>query len=770
MFNQYPYLNVEDLNLDYILKAIRDFNEKLKTFFDANEIKISDPIEWSITSEYGANTIVIDSVGNAYLSKKIVPAGIDISNGEYWLVIFNYIDYIKSFNSNLTRHSEYNTDRATAAYSIDDWLIWNDILYVVKAAISPDDLLTVGTNIERATVEDLYKTWVTQLTSIVAQYKLDIDASELAFTTNLQQQFDQVLAGVTVDSEVINARVGWDDHQYSTLKNSIVGQIEQNRNEIIGDTGLYDTSVLVAGSSINWNNGSFSAASTYKRTDYINIHDEVNEITIKVDDVSGNCIVAFYYSDNTYIGRRLITTDGTYTVQVPSSAVKFAISINNAGSFEVRDVIPTVRNNESAIGQEVRNNLLVDQFKIGYDKLASTRITISGYQEILLTDLPHNIIEMCSSGGSQNSVTFTFSGDNVRLNGQSATSFYANFMYKSLPKGRYYVTGAVASQTTIRISGGGVSGTRYDTGTGQTFNVIDDTKPVAIDIGILRDVNYTNSDFMITISATLDDTIKGPVPKNGFTLYVKDENNNVKEYLIDETVDRLTLYSMNGYFDIYTTSANIMLTGLIPKDSYYLIDSLEKPFEYSGKNALILGDSIAMGYWAGVTHTEYFGKFFKEKANLASVTNVAVGGAQYYGTDPKDLTAQLSGVTLSNYDVIIILCGTNDYAQGTSEANFTAALGTIGTYIDTYKDPDAQVVILTPNGRTAAPHTFALPLDKYREMITTWALTHGYAVLDGRKLGIPDKTGSYTSTVLHDGIHPNELGHHVIADTMTKLL
>ena len=256
-FTKYPNQNDEILNLDWVIKQVENLKAAYEAFLAANSLTFADPIVWDITKQYSKNTIVLSPEGDAFLSLQIVPDGIQLNNTEYWLEIFNFAEYVRTANSNLTMHIEQNTTRATDSYAIDDWLLWEDVLYKVTAAIAVDDLLTVGTNIVHFTVEDFCRAWVASCTSLINQYKNDIDASEAAYhvatnlqvttykneidaseaaykasldasiastTASLQAQLDAAISGATVDSEVINARVMWDGVTASTLRDAIVTQ------------------------------------------------------------------------------------------------------------------------------------------------------------------------------------------------------------------------------------------------------------------------------------------------------------------------------------------------------------------------------------------------------------------------------------------------------------------------------------------------------------------------------------------------------------------
>ena len=260
MFPEYPYRNIEDLNLDYIIKTVDGLKEVITAFVSIESVKFADPITWNITTQYAKNTIVLDSEGNAHLSKKPVPAGVMIDNVDYWLEVFNFMDYIKSFNSNLTLHSERNTDRATANYSVNDWLLVDDVLYKVTQAITIDDFLDSepGGNIERMTIEEFCRNWLTYANNLINQYKNEIDASEALFTSNLQSQFDQLVGSITVDSEVINARIEADTSDARTLGLAINNQINRLSERINELSSLFNWEYDVSNEAISNVDGSIS--------------------------------------------------------------------------------------------------------------------------------------------------------------------------------------------------------------------------------------------------------------------------------------------------------------------------------------------------------------------------------------------------------------------------------------------------------------------------------------------------------------------------------
>lgn len=85
-----PYTNFHDLNLDWIIEVLNEFNTKLTDFVSLATIKYANPIQWNITSQYESNTVVVDSNGNAYLSVRPVPSGVSLDRTEFWTKIGNF--------------------------------------------------------------------------------------------------------------------------------------------------------------------------------------------------------------------------------------------------------------------------------------------------------------------------------------------------------------------------------------------------------------------------------------------------------------------------------------------------------------------------------------------------------------------------------------------------------------------------------------------------------------------------------------------------------
>ena len=237
----FPHTSLYQSDLREILAQMDKLTKIVNAFVNVEKVTFADPILWNIATQYSKNTIVLSVSGDAYLSKQAVPAGVQLDNEDYWQEIFNFADYVRTANENLTINVEQNTTRSEHAYHVDDWLLWNDVLYKVIEEIAVDDLLVVDANVEHFTVEDFIKAWIRYANATIQQYKDDVDASELAYrqqlaqdiantTASLQAQLDVIIAGATVDSEVLDARVGADGITYNTLGNAIRTQFADKYN------------------------------------------------------------------------------------------------------------------------------------------------------------------------------------------------------------------------------------------------------------------------------------------------------------------------------------------------------------------------------------------------------------------------------------------------------------------------------------------------------------------------------------------------------------
>ena len=132
LFENFPYANFHELNLDWILHELKDLETEITNFVAINSVKYANPITWDITSQYETNTVVLDSSGNAYLSVQPVPAGVALDREEYWTKIGNFSALWDSVRSAITPYDEQHNTTASVDHNAGDW-VWleNDLVLLL---------------------------------------------------------------------------------------------------------------------------------------------------------------------------------------------------------------------------------------------------------------------------------------------------------------------------------------------------------------------------------------------------------------------------------------------------------------------------------------------------------------------------------------------------------------------------------------------------------------------------------------------------------------
>lgn len=100
-FNEYPYTNLHEVNLDYLLNNIKSLEKTVNNFISFNSLEWATPIFWDISRNYEKNKIVVDKESNyGYVSIKPVPPGTPISSNEYWSEIFSFVNSVVDVSYN----------------------------------------------------------------------------------------------------------------------------------------------------------------------------------------------------------------------------------------------------------------------------------------------------------------------------------------------------------------------------------------------------------------------------------------------------------------------------------------------------------------------------------------------------------------------------------------------------------------------------------------------------------------------------------------------
>lgn len=206
-----------------------------------------------------------------------------------------------------------------------------------------------------------------------------------------------------------------------------------------------------------------------------------------------------------------------------------------------------------------------------------------------------------------------------------------------------------------------------------------------------------------------------------------------------------------------------------------------------GAKINFLGDSITEG--AGTTGPEMcFHQIIKEKHNLSVANNYGVSGTRIARqTEPTrdntkfDLTFELrSEVMDRDVDAVVVFGGTNDFGHGDahfgdvdsdSEDIYTFC-GAVNSLISKLKRhfQKSEIVFMTPLHRLTEDEP-SMPdgkiLSDYVGAIVEICKKRDVKVIDLFKINPLDPADE---GVVPDGLHPNDLGHAIMAEVIAEEL
>ena len=215
----WPFTNGHELNLDWILEAIKSQETRLQDFVALNTIKYADPFQWDITRQYETNTVVIDpSDGTAYLSVQPVPSGVQITDTEYWTPVADISGILQQLIDAITNKQYYNFGMpAEEKIEIGD-LVWiNDSLYICTSTVD------VGQNILESSFDNTNLD--TEFQRLEEQNKNDIKNA----TAELNSRISTIIANgqqTEGNTELIDIRTWWNGNKSATAGDAVREQIK----------------------------------------------------------------------------------------------------------------------------------------------------------------------------------------------------------------------------------------------------------------------------------------------------------------------------------------------------------------------------------------------------------------------------------------------------------------------------------------------------------------------------------------------------------------
>lgn len=239
-------------------------------------------------------------------------------------------------------------------------------------------------------------------------------------------------------------------------------------------------------------------------------------------------------------------------------------------------------------------------------------------------------------------------------------------------------------------------------------------------------------------------------------------------YIGDRQSDYYCIVSLSPGADVSSITVDIARSRI----SVFTFHDVGKQFmltsKLSKKRIAVIGDSITQGIFRKYASTgldceavKPFGSLIAEVAGDMNYGNFGIGGALVSGSAWDSLKTNCSKV--SGYDVVFICGGTNDYGNNVAGTTFTSDYGTV---VDTLKANNTEVVAVTPVYRTSktGANTRGLTLQDYCTLIKNIATAKNIKCIDL----YPLTNDGVFITYCPDGLHPNEIGHKIMADLIVS--
>lgn len=341
LFENFPYANFHELNLDWILHELKELETEITNFVAINSVKYANPITWNITSQYETNTVVLDSSGNAYLSVQPVPAGVALDREEYWTKIGNFSALWDSVRSAITPYDEQHSTTASVAHKPGDW-VWveNDLLLITKDVTAGDKYVDGG-NCKKTNVHDLFTTLGDTINGEVNNI-----SSELQNEITARENGDEAL-GQRITKE-IDDRTAADTEMKTELLKAIADAqqnfIDVKKAGAVGD-GVHDDTSAFNSALAGGNKTLYVPSGTYLITDTVNI------------------------DSNT-----IIKCEGTITHRVNTGNYKSTFEAHNASNIEIHGV--------KMVGTGAVNKAAINSCCILFDNCENVRVCHSEFEEI----------------------------------------------------------------------------------------------------------------------------------------------------------------------------------------------------------------------------------------------------------------------------------------------------------------------------------------------------------------------------------------------------
>jgi len=375
--NQFPYSDFHEMNLDWLLKKVKELASEMQEFEAVNSV--SNEGVWNIETPYTVWSIVT-SGNEAFISLKPVPAGILLSNTEYWRFIGIFkVDY--SLNKDSV-NAVANKPVTEKFESVD-----NEISNLKASDISLNDRI------------DNTNTSITNLASVVSGNTESINseaATRAAADTVLNARIDNIASleegSTTGDAELADIRTGYTGQVFATAGDAVREQAELLYDDFLNlDNNLIELSGSFTRGQIIPATGEVDTQNyLYRVINDTAIYTD-KDITLKLTDTDYKYRVFFYDSNDTLLGYDAGTwNEGEYAQSYIKAGSYFRLMIAKvteaAGLADIAKMKTVVKHTIVSINKLIKSN--------------------APYDSNMLSDYLKNMFELYNYNASQGKFIF----------------------------------------------------------------------------------------------------------------------------------------------------------------------------------------------------------------------------------------------------------------------------------------------------------------------------------------------------------------------------
>lgn len=753
---EFPHTRNYEGDLGYVIKSIIDLTSEFKNFKAINTIKLADPTEWDITRSYAPNTIVFETNdGVALISKCPVPAGIDLTNTDYWQFVCplsvdgdarTEIMNILHFVAN---HYEFG-DNASQAYAVGDHLIWKGKLYIVAAAISSGSAFVDGTNITETTIEEMIKA-IRPVDAAFSNTSMNAIANK-----PVTQKFASVQANIaSVNSDVQNAIA--DIAVIQSDITSLDSQVTANTSAIAQETidrqtedGLLsdriDAISSLAEGSTTGDAELMDIRTSEQQNVYTNAGTAVRAQAKKNQDTS----TFITYTRALFANNGWINDSGVNPQASDAWKYSNAIDIGAFGQTQLYiNFTATGFNNGSIVVNNIAFFDSNDVFLFGiHHPSASSETT---YSDTIELPKYAKYMRICSK--NDNTKPFYVSlFKKQSLIAADACSIYDKYigkdiMYTTNDDGYLDTSGAFHASPAATWH---TSPFKYTKGFNRAYYKLNCNSAVAAialyreDQSCIRVVSSTSATY--TTETGVVDVSEATYIKYCFHCDYTDTNINNHVILFNE-----------AEYNKFESS------------NFHLVN---KPLTFSGKTAVFFGDSITEGVTTpGIVTPNGYPTVLSGMLGM-SYTNKGVSGASVYRVSGYPCIYDTVAATdLTGVDYVFIMGGSNDWQLGVSASNFRSGLNDILGLLTGFTGEIIFIAPIDTAGRKPI-NPPACDLEDIRQVMKEVAMTNNNSFINGKLFNMPTAHSSqaYIGQMFGDAIHPSEAGYKLIARGLRNAL